>query len=193
MVNENSKNAVGKSVIKGCGERLRKERFADINWMACFRRRYPSLVHAVRKIDVNMARSLPGVAAALTYEDNPGTNAYGIIVKDQPVLVADKVRCKGDALAIVAAETEAIASKALELIELDCEEIPAVYSVKDAMRDDAPRVHAAGNIWRKRTVRRCGKRRLLRDVITNNYSTQLVEHRYIEPKQALPTWMGMLL
>lgn len=194
VANENSKNVVGKSVIKKeVVEKVAgKSVFAaDIKMEGMLQAKVlrSSIAHAtVRKIDVTRARSLPGVVAVMTHEDIPGTNAFGIIVKDEPVLVADKVRCKGDALAIVAAESEAIASKALELIEVDYEEIPAVYSVTDAMRDDAPHVHAAGNILAADKIRKGDAEKALGScdvVITNNYCTQLVEHCYIEPEAGI--------
>lgn len=194
VVNENSKNVVGKSVIKKeVVEKVAgKSVFAaDIKLEGMLQAKVlrSSFAHAlVRKIDVTRARSLPGVAAVLTYEDIPGTNAFGIIVKDEPVLVADKVRCKGDALAIVAAETEAIASKALDLIEVDYEEIPAVYSAKDALQEGAPCVHAAGNILAADKIRKGDAEKALDScdvVVTNNYCTQLVEHCYIEPEAGI--------
>jgi len=148
-----------------------------------------SRTHArVRKIDVDKARRLPGVMAVMTHEEVPGRNAFGIIVKDEPVLVADKVRCRGDALAIVAAESEAIASKALELIEVDYEEIPAVYSAEDAMRDGAPKVHGESNVLAADRIRKGDPEKALDCcdvVITNNYRTQLVEHCYIEPEAGI--------
>lgn len=194
VVKDNTKNAVGKSVVKkdAVAKVTGKSVFAAdirLDGMLQVKVLRSSLAHAlVRNIDVSRACSLPGVAAVLTYKDIPGTNAFGIIVKDEPVLVVDKVRCKGDALAIVAAETEAIASKALDLIEVDYEEIPAVYSAKDAMQDEAPRVHAAGNILAADKIRKGDAEKALNScdvVVTNNYCTQMVEHCYIEPETGI--------
>jgi xanthine dehydrogenase molybdopterin-binding subunit B len=58
------------------------------------------------------------VAAVLTARDVPGRNGFGAIIPDQPVICGDKVRYVGDAVALVAAETEKIAQQALELIEV---------------------------------------------------------------------------
>lgn len=59
----------------------------------------------VKKLNLDKARALPGVAAVLDYTAIPGKNRFGIIVKDEPCLVDDKIRRYGDALAVVAAET----------------------------------------------------------------------------------------
>ena len=98
---------------------------------------FPGMLHArvkramvpsavVRKIDVSRAKALPGVAAVLTAPDIPGDHNHGIIVQDWPILVGvgEKVRTVGDALALVAAETRDIASRALALIDVEFDPLP---------------------------------------------------------------------
>ncbi|GAA3328183.1 hypothetical protein GCM10020331_071120 [Ectobacillus funiculus] len=63
-----------------------------------------------------------------TYHDVPGLNGYGIVFPDQPVLCEDRVRCVGDAIAAVAAETEEVAERALDLIEVIYEPLPVIDS-----------------------------------------------------------------
>ncbi len=83
--------------------------------------------HAViRRLDIRKAEALEGVIAVYTAKDVP-VNEYGLIMPDQPVLCgpgsskpfADRVRFVGDQLAVVVAEIEPIAAKALDLIEVD--------------------------------------------------------------------------
>ena len=72
--------------------------------------------HAIlKRLDVSKARSLPGVVAVLTADDIPGERNHGLVVYDWPVLVGigERVRYVGDALAIVAAESPAIAAEAV--------------------------------------------------------------------------------
>jgi CO/xanthine dehydrogenase Mo-binding subunit len=95
----------------------------------------------IRRIDVDKARALDGVHAVLTHADVPGRNAHGIVTVDWPVLCHDKLRYVGDAVAIVAADSEAIADAALALIEVDYDELPAVTSPLAALAPDAPLVH----------------------------------------------------
>ena len=90
--------------------------------------------HAVIKsIDVARAEAFPGVLAVLTAKDVP-VNEFGYYTYDQPVLCgpgsatafADHVRFVGDKIALVIAESEAIAQKARSLIEVEFEDLPVV-------------------------------------------------------------------
>jgi len=66
-------------------------------------------------IDTSAAVGLPGVACMPIASDVPGENRFGLIVHDQPVLCEDRVRYLGDAVATVAAESDALARRAREL------------------------------------------------------------------------------
>ena len=59
----------------------------------------------VKNFDPSAALEIPGVVCVLTSKDIPGKNRIGIILKDEPILVDDKIRRYGDAIAVVAAET----------------------------------------------------------------------------------------
>lgn len=95
----------------------------------------------LRGLDLAAARALPGVVAVLTAADVPGVNRQGVVQKDQPVLVDDKVRCAGDALALVIAEDQATLGRALALITADLEPLPAVLDPEEALWPGAPLVH----------------------------------------------------
>ncbi|MCX6093234.1 MAG: xanthine dehydrogenase family protein molybdopterin-binding subunit, partial [Candidatus Bipolaricaulota bacterium] len=115
-----------------------------------FRSPVPSarIVH----LDVSKARALPGVACVLTGADLPNaklaTDMPGQTGRaqrkgsDAPVLATDVVRFHGEPIALVAAETLAIAEAALELIELKLEKLPGVFDPQEALKPDAPRVYA---------------------------------------------------
>ncbi|MBN2256845.1 MAG: molybdopterin-dependent oxidoreductase [Anaerolineaceae bacterium] len=101
----------------------------------------------IRSIDASKARALPGVHAVLTHQDLPRIKyATGGQSHPQPmpydqVCLDDKVRHVGDRVAVVAADTQAIANKALELIDVDYEVLPAVVDMEDAMKAGAPIIH----------------------------------------------------
>ena len=100
------------------------------------------LPHArIGKIDVQRAARLPGVVAVLTREDLSGLGFFGATYKDQSVVAIDKVRYAGDPVAAVAAEDESTAAEALELIEVDYEELPSVTTIEEALAANAPLVH----------------------------------------------------
>ena len=83
----------------------------------------------ILRIDTTKAERLPGVHAVLTGADVRGIR-YGRRYKDVPVLAQDVVRYIGDRVAAVAAEDAATAAAAAALIEVDYEELPAVFDLK---------------------------------------------------------------
>jgi CO/xanthine dehydrogenase Mo-binding subunit len=101
------------------------------------------LPHAcIRRINPARASALPGVLAVVTRDNlNVAANSFGAYVRDQQILAMDKVRYVGDMVAAVAAVDESIANEAVKLIEVDYEELPAVYRVEEALKNGAPLVH----------------------------------------------------
>lgn len=110
----------------------------------------------IKAIDTSAAVSYPGVVAVYTGADIQKANINGVpcgwqvnfkngdTMKEppHPLLVADKVRHVGDAVAVVIAEDRVIAKDAAMLIEVDFEELPAVVDAKLATLPGAPQVHA---------------------------------------------------
>ncbi|MCE1252827.1 MAG: molybdopterin-dependent oxidoreductase [Anaerolineae bacterium] len=188
--------------LKSVGRRLpRKEAFARTTgeekysadlWRAnllharALRSAYP---HArLLKIDVSKARRMPGVVAVLTAEDIPGNKNHGMVVKDWPVLVYDKARYVGDALAIVAAESEEEAAAALEVIEVVYEPLPVITSPEAGLESNAEPVHAAGNILMHIQFGKgdlCKGFDLSDYIIENTYRTPFGEHAFLEPEACL--------
>jgi len=97
------------------------------------------------KIETSKAERLRGVAAVLSRKDLVGQNQiepyFGQVIRDQNPVALDKVRFVGDAVAAVAAEDETIAAEALDLIEVEYEEIPAVFDPEEALAPGAPLIH----------------------------------------------------
>ncbi len=104
----------------------------------CLRSPHPSA--RIVAIDTSKAKALPGVHAVLTGADVPDTR-YGRMCKDIPVLAKGVARFVGEKVAAVAADTVEIAEAALELIDVEYAELPAVFSAEEAMRPTAPVVH----------------------------------------------------
>ena len=100
---------------------------------------------AIASIDASRARRLPGVKAVLTRDDIVG-NAnlepyYGHVVADQAILALDRVRYVGDPVAAVAATDRDAAAEALNLIDVEYEELPAVLTVDEALAPSAAILH----------------------------------------------------
>ena len=135
-------------------------------------------------INAEKALRIKGVVSVFTARDIPGKNLTGIITKDQPMLVPDKVRCIGDPVALVAAESESVAEQALKAIEVVYRDLPAVFDPEAAIREDAPKVHAKGNVLVSRTIRRGDVEQAFarcRSIVEKTYRTSFIEHTCLEP------------
>jgi CO/xanthine dehydrogenase Mo-binding subunit len=95
----------------------------------------------ILRVDAGKAENLPGVFAVVTREDQRRLGMFGAAYKDQTIVAVDKVRYAGDPVAAVAAVDEATANEALELIEIDYEELPAVTNLDEALAPGATLVH----------------------------------------------------
>ena len=139
-------------------------------------------------IDAAAAKDLPGVWAVLTAADIAGARCVGGVKRDHRVLADDKVRYLGDGVAIVAAETEAAAEDAIAKIRVEYLPLPVVTDPREALADDAPRVHGDTNLVNCHEVRHGdpdaafpGAAR----IYERRYSTQRIEHAYIEPESVI--------
>jgi len=154
--------------------------------------------HAIiRSINTTKAEAMEGVIAVFTAIDVP-VNEYGLIMPDQPVLCGpggdkpftDRVRFIGDQVALVVAETEAIASRARDLIEVVYEDLPVVNDVEAAMQAGATLLHPEreSNVF-------CHYRILRGDIdaafaqadviIDGEYRTPAQEHAYLQPEAGI--------
>ena len=160
--------------------------------------RFAGRTHArVLGISTAAAEAAPGVVAVLTARDVP-VNEYGLGIPDQPVLCgpgsakdgSDVVRWEGDQVALVIAETEEQAAAACELIEIDWEDLPAVYEVEEALRPGAPQLHpdTPGNElvhWRIRRGDMAAGWAAADVVVESEYHTPYQEHAYLQPEAGL--------
>ncbi|MBM3706568.1 MAG: hypothetical protein FJW66_08595, partial [Actinobacteria bacterium] len=102
----------------------------------------------IKSMNVEQAKNLSGVEAVLTSKDIPKVY-YGPWVRDQLVFADEIVRYIGEPIAAVAAETEDIAEEALRLIDVEYEELPAVFDVEEAFTSDKVIIHPCFNdYWR---------------------------------------------
>lgn len=138
----------------------------------------------INKIDVERALQVEGVVRVFTAGDVPGKNLTGIINKDQPLLVPDKVRFIGDAIALVAADSEKAAENALNAIEVFYEDLPVVSDPEEALKETAPKIHEKGNLLFTRKIKKGDVEKGFENcqaVIEKTYRTSCLEHAYLEP------------
>ncbi|HAV78486.1 MAG TPA: aldehyde oxidase, partial [Anaerolineae bacterium] len=152
----------------------------------------------IKWIKTGKAEFAPGVMAVYTAKDIP-VNEYGLQWQDQPVLCgvgsskegADVVRFVGDQVAVVIAQTEAQASAAVRLIEVEYEDLPVVTDPVEAMKADAPRVHehiGDSNICVHYKIRKgkVAEAFAKADVIVESeYRTPVQEHAFLQPEAGL--------
>ena len=147
-------------------------------------------------IDTRAAKKLPGVVAVLTHKDIPGTNLHGLIRRDQEVLCSKKVRYRGDAVAVVVAKTEEIAVAALEKIQVDYRPLPSVLTMEDALKVDAPKIHAEGNVLGEKHLRRGDAPGAMREadvVVEDTIQTQTVDHAFLDLEAGRARYDGKML
>ncbi|MEI6309753.1 MAG: xanthine dehydrogenase family protein molybdopterin-binding subunit, partial [bacterium] len=144
----------------------------------------------ILSLDTTEAAALPGVQAILTALDIPGAKEIGAVIEDQPALAVDRVRFLGDGVALVAADTQAIAEEARKHISVEYEPLPGVFTPEEALTPGAPALHEArpDNVVNRHRVRKgdiaaaFGQAEV---VLEREYRTQLIEHAYLEPEAVL--------
>jgi CO/xanthine dehydrogenase Mo-binding subunit len=187
-------------------------RFPGMLYARVLRSPYP---HArIRSIDVSRARALPGVRAVITHETHPdvvygsgsiaGGRQYSDAAKDATVhrryMFDNPVRHVGQPVAAVAAVDRHVAEEALELIDIEWEELPFVLDVEEALEPDAPRIWAEGNLGldfrnepRPLTSVQgdpaAGFAQADR-VFEDRYTTAFVQDAQLEPRTTIAHWEG---
>src|SRR6185312_7733880 len=131
----------------------------------------------------------PGIHRVLTARDIPGENRYGVIPRfsDQPVFAEVEARFRGEAVAAVVGEAEAIEALDLAGFPVNWEELPALTTIAAALARDAERIHPnrENNILVRGCVVRGDVEKALAqsDVVAEDeYETGFIEHAYIEPE-----------
>jgi CO/xanthine dehydrogenase Mo-binding subunit/aerobic-type carbon monoxide dehydrogenase small subunit (CoxS/CutS family) len=141
----------------------------------------------LKKLKVEKARALPGVAAVLTAADIPGKHYHGLVVEDWPVMVGvgERVRYVGDTIAIVAAETSEVAAQALELIEAEFELQEVIDNPVRARQPDAPQLHPKGNLLKHIKVRKGDMEQGFAEsdvILEHTFHTAITDHAFLEPE-----------
>lgn len=149
----------------------------------------------IKHLDVSKARQLPGVACVMTAQDL----LQGVLVTDMPgqtgqgrrtgsdahVLAGDIVRFIGDPIALVAAESPEIAEKALTLIDIEYEPLPAVFDPLEALKPGSPIIASPDNIvarWKMHKGDVDTGMKAADLIVENTFSVQFVDHAYLEPE-----------
>lgn len=195
-------SVIGKSVIKkdslikvtGEAQFASDIKFDGMLYGGVFRSTVPHAI--IKKLDLSKAKAHPGVVCVLTHEDVPGINRTGIIIKDEPCLVDDKVRRVGDAIAILAADTEEHLAEALELIEVEYDLLEPVFTVERALEEDSPKIHGTTNLHGEKHLVAGDVEAAFKEcdvIVENTYYSSLITHMYIEPDAGISRYEDNVL
>jgi CO/xanthine dehydrogenase Mo-binding subunit len=148
----------------------------------------------VKSVDLSPALACPGVLAVFTAAEIPGINLTGPRnEKDQPVLAPDHVRFAGEAVAVVAAESEDAAREGAQLVRVGYEPLPMVDDPEAALAKGSALVHEGGNLCHEFHIVRGDFEAALATadlVVTRTYRTQMADHSAIEPDSAVAERTG---
>ena len=167
----------------------------DSLWGKCLRS--PIAYGRIKRIDTSKALKVPGVKAVVTGQDVAGLR-IGRCIYDTPVVADGVVRFIGEKVAAVAAETRLAAEQALDLIEVEYEELEPLLDPVEAAKPDAPVLHPdllsyrglpvpvekLSNVfaylkWGKGNIEEGFKQADL--VVENTFTTQVTHQSYLEP------------
>ncbi|MBD0290543.1 MAG: xanthine dehydrogenase family protein [Thermoleophilia bacterium] len=155
----------------------------------------------LRGVHTGAAESVEGVVRVLTAKDVPQNTVWvnvpgqtfevGALKARMNVLAEDVVRYHGEPVALVAAETEDAALAALDLLEVEYEELPAVTDPEQALVPGTQLVHESGNLLASWQIEEGDAEAALaraHTVVEETYETQFVDHAYLEPEAGV-AWL----
>lgn len=141
-------------------------------------------------IDTSKAEALAGVKAIVTYKDAPKVEVWG----HRSFLLNDRVRFKGEAVAVVAAVETGIAEQALRLIDVKYEPLPFVIDPEEALKPTAPQLFEGGNLeGQPRVLTRGDIEKGLAEsdrVVERTYHCPTMWSGSLEPRVAIAQWEG---
>jgi CO/xanthine dehydrogenase Mo-binding subunit len=170
-------------------------KFPDSLWGKCLRSPIP--YGRIKRIDTSKALNVPGVKAVFTGQDVTGLR-IGRCIYDTPIVADGVVRFIGEKVAAVAAESRLAAEQAIDLIEVEYEELEPLLDPVEAAKPDAPVLHPdllsyrglpvpvenLSNVfaylkWGKGNVEEGFKQADI--IVENTFTTQVTHQSYLEP------------
>ena len=144
----------------------------------------------IKKINIKKAEKLPGVIKVILASDITGNRMGGLIAKDWPAMLSEgeTTRYLGDVLAQVVAETEEIARKAVNLIQIDYKVLNPTTTVDQALREKTGVHPDRSNILSTSTLVAGNTEKRFKEaayISQGTYYTQRIEHAFIEPEACL--------
>ncbi len=151
------------------------------------RSKYPRAI--INKIDISKAEAHPDCVKILLSKDVPN-NVIGHIKQDWDVMIAEggTTRYVGDSLALVSTYHKDKLDEVCQLVQVEYTELEPVTCPTDALKGDAPLIHADGNIMSRSILQRGDAETAIKNskyVVTRKYKTPFQEHGFMEPECAI--------
>jgi CO/xanthine dehydrogenase Mo-binding subunit len=145
-----------------------------------------SVPHALlKKVDLTAVRNHPGVTTVVSAQDIPGINESTALLPDKPLFATDRVRFVGEPIAAIASFDPSVAEEAIELVNVEYEPLPAVFSPTEALKPDAPKLHPNGNVAKYLKVRKGNVEEGFKQadiIVEGTYKTPFQEPVPLEPE-----------
>ncbi len=147
----------------------------------------------IARLDVSEAEGVPGVHAVLTSADISAM--YGVGIADQHVLATDVVRFVGEPIVAIAAEDMDAAEQAALQIQIEYEEMPAVFDALEAVKQGAPILHEKfpNNIFRHGKLRHGDLEKGFAEadqIFEDTFTSPAAQHSSLEPHVTIVQWQG---
>lgn len=156
------------------------------------RSKYPRA--RIEKIDISKASEHPNCVKILLKKDVP-CNKIGHIKQDWDVIMGEgDITCYvGDVVALVAVDDKEKLEEVCDLVEVEYTELTPILHPADALKGDAPLIHADGNIMSRADLKRGNADEAIKNskyVVTRKYKTPWQEHGFMEPECAIAQMEG---
>lgn len=142
----------------------------------------------VKNINIEEIRAMEGVEIVIDYTMIPGALSHGVIFKDIPTLVKDTIKRVGDAILLVVARDKTSLRKALAKVEIGYEEYKGIFTIEDALKEDAPILGNGTNVLYDLKIIKGDIEegfRKAKYIAEDWYNTPMVEHAFLQPESAV--------
>lgn len=139
-------------------------------------------------IDYSKAKKMDGVIAIIDYKMIPNEIKHGVVLKDQPILVKDIVKRVGDPILLIVAENKRILEKAILSVDVKYDEYKGIFSIEDALKDDAPILGTKSNILYDLSIKKGNIEEGFKDakyIAENYYYTPNIDHAFLQPEACI--------
>lgn len=142
----------------------------------------------VKSINIEEIRTMEGIEMVIDYSMIPGAISHGVIFKDIPTLVKDTIKRVGDAILLIVAKDKETLRKAINSVKVEYEEYNGIFTVEDAIKEDAPILGDGSNILYDLKIKKGNVENGFKEakyVVENLYNTPMVEHAFLQPEAAV--------